>query len=51
MPESERDQIQQYYCPVCDKAVLDPLVCCDCMAVICRRCGTPLELVEDLGIG
>jgi hypothetical protein len=29
----------------------DPLVCGDCHAVICRQCGTPLERVDDLGIG
>jgi len=23
----------------------------DCSAVICRICGTPLEMPEDLGIG
>ena len=32
-------------------AVTDPLVCGDCSAVICRRCGTPLERIDELGIG
>jgi hypothetical protein len=41
----------EYYCPVCNKPVADPLVCGDCAAVICRRCGTPLEKADELGIG
>ena len=39
------------YCPVCSREVDDPLTCGDCSAVICRVCGTPLEMPEDLGIG
>jgi hypothetical protein len=39
------------YCPKCHVAVPDPLVCGDCSAIICRRCGTPLEQVDELGIG
>ena len=39
------------YCPVCAREVDNPLTCGDCSAVICRVCGTPLELAEDLGIG
>ncbi len=39
------------YCPACAREVDDPLTCGDCSAVICRVCGTPLELPEDLGIG
>jgi len=39
------------WCPNCAKEVDDPLVCGDCSAVICRVCGTPLEMAEDLGIG
>jgi len=30
------------YCPNCAQEVSDPLTCGDCLAVICRRCGTPL---------
>jgi hypothetical protein len=41
----------EFYCPTCAKPVPDPLVCGDCSAVICRECGTPLERVDDLGIG
>jgi hypothetical protein len=41
----------EFYCPKCEKPVSDPLVCGDCTAVICRVCGTPLERVDDLGIG
>ena len=41
----------EFYCPKCEKPVSDPLVCGDCTALICRVCGTPLERVDDLGIG
>ena len=51
MLESQSEKSEQFYCPVCNRAVDDPLVCGDCMALICRRCGTPLERVDDLGIG
>ncbi len=40
-----------FYCPVCALAVGDPLTCGDCSAVICRRCGTPLESSDELGMG
>jgi hypothetical protein len=39
------------YCPKCAQEVTDPLTCGDCSAVICRRCGTPLESPDELGIG
>jgi hypothetical protein len=39
------------YCPNCAEEVSDPLTCGDCSAVICRRCGTPLESADELGIG
>ena len=39
------------YCPNCAHEVDDPLTCGDCSAVICRVCGTPLEVPEDLGFG
>jgi hypothetical protein len=39
------------YCPNCAEEVSDPLTCGDCSAVICRRCGTPLESPDELGIG
>ena len=41
----------EFYCAKCQEKVMDPLVCGDCSAVICRKCGTPLEVVEELGIG
>jgi hypothetical protein len=41
----------EYYCPRCQKPVSDPLICGDCTAVICRLCGSPLEQVDELGIG
>lgn len=40
-----------FYCPVCALEVTDPLTCGDCSAVICRRCGTPLESSDELGMG
>ncbi len=39
------------YCPKCAAEVTDPLTCGDCSAVICRRCGTPLESPDELGMG
>jgi hypothetical protein len=39
------------YCPNCAEEVTDPLTCGDCSSVICRRCGTPLENPDELGIG
>jgi hypothetical protein len=42
---------QELYCPRCDCTVEDPLICGDCTAMICRKCGTPLERVDELGIG
>jgi len=39
------------YCPVCAMEVGDPLTCRDCSAVICRRCGTPLENSDELAMG
>jgi len=49
--DAEGEAPQPLYCPRCDREVDDPLVCGDCAAVICRRCGTPLEKVDELGIG
>ena len=42
---------QLLYCANCAREVDDPLTCGDCASVICRACGTPLEMPEDLGIG
>ncbi|MGH9648250.1 MAG: hypothetical protein ACRD4E_15690 [Bryobacteraceae bacterium] len=39
------------YCPRCRQEVKDPLICGDCLSMICRQCGTPLEQVDELGIG
>jgi len=41
----------EFYCPQCNRGVTDPLICGDCSSIICRRCGTPLERVDELGIG
>jgi len=47
-PEAQPELL---YCPKCAQEVADPLTCGDCSAVICRRCGTPLESPDELGIG
>jgi len=39
------------YCPNCAVEVNDPLTCGDFSSIICRRCGTPLESSDELGIG
>ncbi|AXC14250.1 hypothetical protein ACPOL_4988 [Acidisarcina polymorpha] len=50
---SPPDQVEsaQLWCATCARVVLDPLVCGDCSAVICRVCGTPLESSDELGFG
>ena len=49
-PEARKPTVA-FYCPVCAVEVSDPLTCGDCSAVICRRCGTPLESSDELGMG
>jgi len=51
MPDEESGKPQLLYCPNCAREVDDPLTCGDCLAVICRVCGTPLESPDDLGVG
>ena len=51
MDENEAQERQPLYCPLCGEEVAQPLVCGDCGAVICRKCGTQLEKVDELGIG
>jgi hypothetical protein len=51
MAELKKDEGEPLYCPKCEAEVSDPLACGDCGAVICRQCGTPLEKVDELGIG
>jgi len=51
MDEVEGAEREPLYCSTCNQEVDDPLVCGDCAAIICRRCGTPLEKVDELGIG
>jgi len=41
----------EFYCPACREPVSDPLSCGDCGSLICRKCGTPLEVPDELGIG
>ena len=51
MADPESTAKLEFYCPSCGKLVLEPLVCGDCHALICRDCGTPLERVDELGMG
>jgi primosomal protein N' len=51
MDKDEAQESPPLYCPLCGEGVQEPLVCGDCGAVICRKCGTPLEKVDELGIG
>ncbi|MGH9356928.1 MAG: hypothetical protein ACRD10_12425 [Terriglobia bacterium] len=51
MEEPGEREAETLYCSQCREPVDDPLVCGDCAAVICRRCGTPLESADHLGIG
>ena len=51
MAEVEEPGGEPLYCPSCEAEVPNPLVCGDCGAVICRDCGTPLEKIDELGIG
>ena len=51
MPEEQRGEIVEYYCPQCDRPADRPLRCGDCGSLICRQCGTPLEQADELGIG
>jgi len=50
-PAQPAPQPIAFYCPACALEVRDPLTCGDCSALICRRCGTPLESPDELGIG
>jgi hypothetical protein len=49
--KAQSEKVQTLYCPACREAVDHPLVCGDCAAVICWRCGMPLEEVDEMGIG
>jgi hypothetical protein len=51
IPEESCGAAPELYCPTCARPVADPLVCGDCQALICRVCGTPLERIDELGIG
>ena len=51
MAEPSGAEREPLYCPKCEAEVADPLVCGDCAAVICRTCGTPLEKIDELGMG
>jgi len=48
---NDKKPAELLYCPQCAVEVEDPLTCGDCSAVICRRCGTPLESPDELAMG
>jgi len=48
-PPPEQEVV--YWCPQCHREIKDPLVCGDCLAVLCRTCGAVLESADDLGVG
>jgi uncharacterized Zn finger protein (UPF0148 family) len=50
-PVAPHAALGELYCPQCQQEVKDPLACGDCLSIICRKCGTPLERVDELGIG
>ncbi len=41
----------EFYCPQCRKLVENPLQCGDCLALICRDCGTALEEADEMAKG
>jgi len=51
MAETNEAEREPLFCPTCEVEAPQPLVCGDCGAVICRQCGTPLEKIDELGIG
>ena len=51
MPDEQRPERHDFYCPRCDRPVENPLRCGDCGSLICRECGSPLEQADELGIG
>ncbi|MCC6858336.1 MAG: hypothetical protein IT158_07240 [Bryobacterales bacterium] len=54
-PDADREAADAntavFYCPACRQPVAAPLMCGDCHSLICRQCGTPLEAVDELGMG
>jgi hypothetical protein len=45
----DEDPSSGFFCTSCERAVTDPLNCGECSTTICRVCGTPLRISEDLG--
>ncbi len=46
--DTAEDPDSAFYCPVCERAVTDPLTCGECSATICRLCGSPLRMHTEL---
>lgn len=51
MAEADPRAQGELYCPQCAAVCDQPLVCGDCRAVICNRCGSVLENADELGMG
>jgi hypothetical protein len=49
-PKVDRAEVpdSMFYCSTCGRAIDDPLTCGECATTICRVCGTPLKMPEDL---
>lgn len=39
------------YCPRCAEGIAVCTACPHCGSLVCSHCGTPVELVDELGIG
>ena len=48
---SRDDSSPDQYCPPCAEAVAAPTACPHCGSLVCPRCGTPVEQVDELGMG
>jgi len=47
--DPDEDPSSGFYCTSCERRVKDPLSCGECSTTICRVCGTPLRISEDIG--
>ncbi|HUI85172.1 MAG TPA: hypothetical protein VL240_13160 [Candidatus Binatia bacterium] len=45
--EEDAEGSASAYCPNCNREVDDPLTCGECSSLICRKCGTALQMPED----
>jgi hypothetical protein len=45
---ADEDPSSGFYCTSCAREVKNPLTCGECSTTICRVCGTPLRISENL---